>query len=361
MTRPRTPTERTVVRPAAGAGEAHRNAAAAAPDPRPERRWAPGLAGLVARGQALLAWWNHTRPARANARFGRAGGGVLTGGIAYAALFSIFAGLTIGWTVFTAVLGRNDSLRSTVLSTVDASLPGLVDTGGGGLLKPSQLQLSTGLSWAGLVATGVLVFTGIRAIAALRTAVRAMFGVHPAENVVLGKLRELGGFVGIGLAVLLSAVVTLGVTTAADWLLDVVGWDEGSGFVVRALGIAVAFLVDAALFVMLVRVLAGQAPPRRDLLGGAAIAATGLGVVRVLGTSIVSGSVQEDPVLASFAAIVVLLLWVNLIARIVLLAAAWTADPPYVAPGEGQDEDDAAASAAAASARAASSSGSRAT
>lgn len=346
MTRPRTPTERTVVRPASGAGEAHRNAAAAAPDPQPERRWAPGVAGLVARAQALLAWWNHTRPARANARFGRAGGGVLTGGIAYAALFSIFAGLTIGWTVFTAVLGRNDELRATVLETVDASLPGLVDTGGGGLLKPSQLQLSAGLSWAGLVATGVLLFTGIRAIAALRTAVRAMFDVHPTENVVLGKLRELGGFVGIGLAVLLSAVVTLGVTTAADWLLDVVGWDEGSGVVVRLLGIAVAFVVDAALFVMLVRVLAGQAPPRRDLLGGAAIAATGLGVVRVLGTSVVSGSVQEDPVLASFAAVVVLLLWVNLIARIVLLAAAWAADPPFVDPTEAQSGAEADARAA---------------
>jgi membrane protein len=32
-------------------------------------------------------------------------------------------------------------------------------------------------------------------------------------------------------------------------------------------------------------------------------------------------------VLASFAVIVVLLLWLNLVARIVLLAAAWTADP----------------------------------
>jgi membrane protein len=33
-------------------------------------------------------------------------------------------------------------------------------------------------------------------------------------------------------------------------------------------------------------------------------------------------------VLASFAVIVTLLVWINLIARIVLLAAAWTADPP---------------------------------
>lgn len=322
------------------------HAAAAAPDPVTPRRWAPGVAGLVARGKALLEWWQHTRAGRALAHFGRAGGGVLTGGIAYAALFSVVAGLTIGWTVFMAVLGRNAELRETLLSTVNASLPGLVDTGSGGLLEPDQLQLSTGLSVAGLAALVVLVFTGIRAIAALRTAVQAMFGVLPTGNAVLGKLRELGGFVGIGLAVLASALVTLGVTTAADWLMGLLGWDDRSGLVVRVLGIAVAFVVDAGLFVMLVRVLANQHPPRRALLGGAVIAAAGLGVVRVLGTSVVSGSVQDNRALAPFAVVVVLLLWVNLIARIVLLAAAWTADPPYVDPAEAQSGGEAEARAA---------------
>ena len=44
---------------------------------------------------------------------------MLTGGIAYAALFSVFAALTIGYTVFMAVLGGNDELRQTVLDTVE--------------------------------------------------------------------------------------------------------------------------------------------------------------------------------------------------------------------------------------------------
>lgn len=42
----------------------------------------------------------------------------------------------------------------------------------------------------------------------------------------------------------------------------------------------------------------------------------------------VAGSATKNPVLASFAVVVTLLVWVNLIARIVLLAAAWTANPP---------------------------------
>ncbi|WP_407342136.1 hypothetical protein [Pengzhenrongella phosphoraccumulans] len=86
-------------------------------------------AALVARVKAALAWWQRTRAARADARFGSAGGGVLTGGIAYSALFSVFAGLTIGFTVFMAFLGNRTALRQDVLNTLATSLPGLIDTG----------------------------------------------------------------------------------------------------------------------------------------------------------------------------------------------------------------------------------------
>ncbi|ADG73918.1 ribonuclease BN [Cellulomonas flavigena DSM 20109] len=325
--------------PAAGEGAAYVRASGQAPDPVEQHRWTPGGAGLVERFRALLAWWQATRVARANARFGQAGGGLLTGGIAYTSLFSVFAGLTIGYTAFMAVLGNNAELRETVLLTISEALPGIIDTGDGtGLLEPDELVMTAGLSVAGVVAFGVLLFSAISATSALRTAVRAMFGAHDAVTIVAGKLRELGGFVGIALAVLLSAVLGIVVTTAADWLLGALGISDGSGVVLRVVGIVVAFVVDALVFVMVVRVLAGQAPPRRDLLHGAGIAAAGLGVVRVLGTSVVAGSVQANPVLASFALVVVLLLWINLIARIVLLAAAWTANPP-ASPDAVPDDD----------------------
>ncbi|HEY0186513.1 MAG TPA: YihY/virulence factor BrkB family protein [Cellulomonas sp.] len=292
------------------------------------------LGRLVARVQAVLAWWQRTRAGRANARFGAAGGGVLTGGIAYAAMFSLFAGLTIGYTVFMAVLGDNDELRSSVLDAIDANLPGLVQTDhSDGIVDPGSLVLSRGLGIAGVVAVVVLLVSAISAMAALRTAVRAMLGAEGAGgNAVVGKLRELGGFVGMALAILLSAVLSIGTTTAADWLLGVVGADSSVASVVtRVAGILVAFGVDAATFLLVVVVLAGVRPPWRDLRQGALIAGVGLGVVRVLGTSVVTGSTGSNAVLASFTVLVTLLVWINLIARIVLLAAAWTADPPVPA------------------------------
>ncbi|MBT0992779.1 YihY/virulence factor BrkB family protein [Cellulomonas sp. DKR-3] len=321
-----------VVEPAAGSGTAHRRAAAATGDP-------VGSHGpsLVDRAKAALAWWQRTRPARANARFGARGGGVLTGGIAYATLFSVFAALTFAWTVFMAVLGGNKELRQQVLDAIDEALPGLVDNGSNdGVISPDDLQLSAGLTVAGIIAVVVLLLSALAATGALRTGVRAMFADEAGggDNAVLGKLRQLAGLAGFAFAILLSVLLTTGATAAAQWVLQGLDWGGVATVAVQAVGILVALVVDLGVFVLVVRVLAGESPPTRDLLWGALIAAVGIGVVRYLGTSVVAGSISKNPALAPFAVIVTLLLWVNLIARIMLLASAWVANPPQDAPDE---------------------------
>lgn len=280
----------------------------------------------------LLAWWQRSRPGRALARYGRANGPLLCGGIAYAAIFSLFAGLTIGYTAFMAVLGSDETLRDSVVDTIDRNLPGLLDVGDGqGIVSPDSLVLSTSLSWTGVIAAGVLLWSAMSCMGAIRSSVQAMFGVVVApDSAVLGKLRELAGFVGVGFAVLASAVVGVVVNAASRWLLDWMGLTGSSRVLVPGLGFLGSFAVDVGVFVMVVVVLAGQRPRRRDLLAGAALAAAALGVVRVLGTSVVAGSTGSNPLLASFAVIVTLLVWINLFARIILIAAAFTANPPHL-------------------------------
>lgn len=307
-----------------GAGRAHQQAPA-------DDASAASPTSFMGRVKALLAWWQATRPARANARFGSRGGGVLTGGIAYAALFAVFAGLTIGYTIFMAVLGNNEELRDKVLDAVNDSLPGLINTSGdkdAGGIDPDSLQLSGSLTLAGIIAVVVLLLSALSATAALRTGVRAMFAEESGGSAVGQKLAQLGGLAGLAFAVLLSALVSTAAGSATRWVLQAVGWTDGSGFVLQAVGIVVAFVVDAATFLLIIRVLAGEHPPRSDLLWGAVIAGVGIGIVRFLGTSVVAGSVSKNPLFAGAVVIVTLLLWVNLISRIVLLAAAWVANPP---------------------------------
>ncbi|WP_426594608.1 YihY/virulence factor BrkB family protein [Cellulomonas sp. McL0617] len=310
--------------PAAGSGAAQAHALAAESPPEPR--------SLVARGMASWDWVKHTRPMRAYARFAVRSGGVLTGGIAYATLFSVVAALTIGFTAFMAVLGDNERLRNQVLDAVDEALPGLIDTGdGNGMISAKSLVLNTSLTITSVIAVLVLLVSAIAAVAALRKSVRAMFADDdPRGNGIRGKARELGGFAVAALAVLLSAIVTIAVTSAAQWILGALGWGSVMTSVLSVLGFTVAFVVDAGMFVLIVTALAAQRPPRRDLLQGAGLAAVGLGTVRLLGTAVVTGSATRNPLFASVAVLVTLLVWINLIARIILLAAAWTADPPYV-------------------------------
>jgi membrane protein len=60
---------------------------------------------------------------------------------------------------------------------------------------------------------------------------------------------------------------------------------------------------------------------------GAAGAALGLNAVRHLGIALVRHS-ASNALLASAATVVTLLVWTNLMTRIVLCAAAWTAEGP---------------------------------
>src|SRR5699024_2168853 len=115
----------------------------------------------------------------------------------------------------------------------------------------------------------------------------------------------------------------------AGWVLSAAGLDGSvaAEWLLRILAVLVPLMVDMLVFLWVFRFLAGVRPPRRDLLLGSLLAAIGSGVLRYLGTSAV-GSVGDNPLLQSSAALATLLLWVNLIVRITLMAAAWTANPP---------------------------------
>src|SRR5699024_7926346 len=144
----------------------------------------------------LADWWKRTRVARGLSRYSTANGKLLSGGISFSGLFSIFAALAIGFTVFMAVLGQNVELRNAVLDAVNDALPGVVDTGDGqGMLSPEDLQLTTAGGIVGAIAVVVLLNTARGVMTSLRRGVRAMFGiVSPTEKPVLGVLRDLAGF-----------------------------------------------------------------------------------------------------------------------------------------------------------------------
>lgn len=282
-----------------------------------------------ARVDALVERWKDSRPGRATYRYLYARGALLCGGIAYSALFSLFAALTIGYTVFMRVLGGREELMDVVFGEID-DVPGLIALDGEpGEIRPDQLLLDSGLSVTSVVAGVVLLFSVVSFMYHLRGAVRTMFGVSDVgQSPVLARARALLGFFLLALFLLVSAVAGIAVTSLGNQILEAIGLSGGPAVLVTGAGLVVSVLLDALVVVVVVRLLAGVRVRRRDLLVGSLTAAVGFGVLRYLGSSFVESSATRNALLASFAVLVTLLLLVNFTARILLAVCAWMANPP---------------------------------
>ena len=289
--------------------------------------------GLVPKVQAVAGWWQRTRIARMLARYGKRNGGLLASGMALTALLSLTAAVTLGFTVFMAVLGGNDELRESVVKTVNEVLPGLVSDGEvDGLIPIESLQASTATSVTSIIAFAVMLWSASGVIGSLATSVRSIFGVVATpQNFAIGILRNFAGVFGMGIALIATAALGVGVGMFGDWLFGTIGVNGTAGRIaIAAASMLVNFCVDAALVAFLVAVVAQVRVPRRDLWIGAFMAGIGSLVLREVGTTAV-GSVK-GPLLTTATTLVTLILWINLLVRIVLYICAWMANPPAPQP-----------------------------
>lgn len=125
------------------------------------------------------------------------------------------------------------------------------------------------------------------------------------------------------MAILVSAALTL-VGTQALGLFRPYLNSSVAEIAARVVGLGVMFVFDAGVLMSLFRVLAGIRIPFRRLIGGVLIGAAGLAVLKVLGGRLLVGA-GSNPLLASFAVIIGLMIWFNLISQMVLISASWIA------------------------------------
>jgi membrane protein len=303
----------------------------------------------MSRVRALVARAKGTHAYRAWDRYTGARGDVLAGGVAYLAFFSIIPALILGFTVFGFVLRGQPDLFDRVVSAISDTLPGIVKDAGhpDGLIDASSPPTPNALTIAGAVSLVTLLLSGLGWLAALRQSVRAVFGRPKfTAGLLRGKLRDLLVMVTLGLAFVLSGVLSTGVSSAARWLLEQLEIGTGSflgGVLLRAAAVLVVFGIDVLLMLIVFRLLSGVRLPREDLVQGAVVGALGLGVLKLASGLLLAGAAKK-PVIGAFAVIVGLLVLLNLISRVMLLAAAWAAtmaqdrgrlDPAGEAPSTG--------------------------
>jgi membrane protein len=278
---------------------------------------------------AAVSWVQRQKAVRVFVRYGRDRGPILASGMAYQALFAVFAALWVTFSVIGLVLSGDVGLRTTVLDFLGGIVPGLVETDSSkGAIDPEAFDEGFGFSLSGIVAVGALLFTALGWLASARGSVRTVFDLPPlSTNPVLLKLIDLG--LGLAFAVLLiiAAGLSFAGASATEVVLAWLGVDERSvvGLVLsRTATLVVAVLVYAIALAGLYRVLARVRLPSRILRHGVLLGAIGLAGLTVAGGLLLGGA-QNNPLIASFAVVAGLLIYYNLVSQVILIAATWMA------------------------------------
>jgi len=275
------------------------------------------------RVKRLWARFQRVKPYRANQRYNDVRGNLLSAGIAYYAFFSIFPAVAVGAVVFGFALRGSPELLASVGSSLNNALPGFVQTPSSpnGLIQLQAPALSL-LTIGGVVSAVSLVLSAAGWIGSFRDGIRASLGAEGSPgNLVTDRLRDLLVFAGLGASFLLSAAVTSGIGAAAGWIAEHVGLGDHT-LVLRVAGILVGYAVDVVVLVLLLRVLSGLSLPWPAMRQAVLVGGLGLSLVKVFGVALIA-TATRNPLLGSVALVVGLLFWLNLIARIVLLAACW--------------------------------------
>ncbi len=277
------------------------------------------------RVKQLWAAFQRTRLWRAWKRYGDARGNLLAGGVTYFAFFSIFPAVALAFTVFGVLLQDNPQWLGQIRDYLNTTLPGFIDNGDGKGLIPLEAPSGNTLTLTGLVGLAGLLFAGLGWLGALRDGIRAIFGAEGAPgNFLTAKLRDLGVLIILGIAIVVSAAVTGVAGAATSWIAKQIGLG-GQEWLLSLIAFAVGAVLDGIVVLVMLRLLSGVDVPWRGLVGGAVVGGVGLTLLKVLGTSLIAGT-TSNPLFASIAVVVGLLVWLNFMSRVVLLAAAWSAN-----------------------------------
>jgi Predicted membrane protein len=278
----------------------------------------------------VTAWALARTPVRALLRYTEHQGAMLADSVTYRALFSIFAGVLLGFSVAALWLAGDPAAWQALIDAVDRTIPGLV--GEDGLIQPDALRVDVGFSIAGIISLVGLVGAAIGAIGSLRLALHNIAD-RPTDDIawywVL--LRNLAIAIGAGVVLGASAGVTVMGTAGLGMVADFLGLAQDSPVVVfgtRSVALVVTFAVDTVAIALLFLLLSGERPPARSLWAGALIGGVGLTVLQTLSGLFVGGA-GSNPLLASFASLIALLLWVNLSSQVILIAAAYIVESTH--------------------------------
>jgi len=279
-----------------------------------------GVSGGVSTARRRLPPLDHA--IRAYGRYTSDGGDRLAAGVTYFAFLSFFPIIALTYAVIGFVVDAYPDAREKLAAQINGYLPGLAD-------KLNVETLGSAKVGVGVIGLLALVLAGVACVSALRDAIRLMWHQSTdAGNLVTRRLRDVSVLAGLGLLLLVSLALTSFATSANGVILRATGLDgsTAAAWLAGVLGFLLALIADTLVFLYLFWRLPKRTN-RRAVVKAALLGAVGLEVFKLLGTWLV-GKTTGNPVYGTFAVIVGLLIWINILMRWILFAAAWAVTAP---------------------------------
>lgn len=281
--------------------------------------------------QKILAHPTVAHVLRMNARFTNRLGMQFAGAVTYFSVLAMVPILMFAFAIAGMVLTE---FRPDLLTTLQDSVVGLIRGAPADVTaRIAGVIEDAARNWAGIGIFGLLslAYAGSGWIKNLKSAVRAQvrpdFDQAEAKtNIVVETLKNLG----ILIMLLVAVAVTFGIASLATSMTGTIIGRLGLeavpsiGLLTRILSLAVSLAAGWLLFLFLYRVLPENKPPTRALLIGALIGSAVLAILQYF-TGALVGAFLGNPAAALFGPVIVLLLFFNLFARIILMVAAWIA------------------------------------
>lgn len=243
--------------------------------------------------------------------------------ITFFSFLALFPLLLLAVSITGFVLHSDPSVEREFFSQLTDNVPGAL----GRTLKSSMkaaIDSRAGLGVVGLL--GVLI-TGLGWIGNLRAAIDGVWGRRPAKvNFLKARAANLLVLAGLGAGAVLSVALTVIGTSLTDQVLRALALDDlpGSHAALALLGIALAVAGDTIIFWWLLVRLPQMDVPSRIAIKGAVLAAVGFEALKIIGSYTIAHT-ANSPAAGPFAGIIAVLIWMQLVARWMLFACAWTA------------------------------------
>lgn len=261
--------------------------------------------------------------ARAWTQFGQSNGNLYAAAITYFSFLAIFPLLLLAVAITGFVLHAHPAAQATLLNHISENVPGSFGTTLRSAVN-TAIKARTGVGIVGLLGVAL---TGLGWVRNLRASIHAVWGLPiPQRNAITARLHDLLVLAGLGLAMLVSLGITAAGTALTDQVVRGLGWSHvyGMSAALVVVGVIVGVLADLLIFGWLIVRLPDANVPFGLALRGALLASVGFEILKILGTVLIAHT-SHSPTAGPFAGVIAILVWLQLVARYLLLSVAWTA------------------------------------